>query len=482
MKTILFFLAMILFCFNITAQNWEQLGNEINGLNMDDYFGTKASLSSDGSTLAVGAPYNDENGNKSGQIRVFNFDGTSWSQKGNNINGVTNFDNTTLVELSADGATVAVGSDGNYSLKARVFDYDGSDWILRGSPISGPDGELAGGDMSLSADGNRIILSYPGNSSFTGRISIYEWNGTSWNQLGLDINGNAAGDKFGRHVKFNTDGNTFITGTEYFPNPTDLYGQIRVYDYNGSAWIQRGNNIAGNQQYAALGSSVDISDDGNTIIAGEPGFTNSGSRVGRTRVFVWNGTEWMPKGSDIEGVSDRDKTGAVVTINSTGNVMATKGLGGGGSEQGNVRMFQFNGSDWMQLGQTIVGGNGDTIGYGLDFSNTGNIISIGNPLKNTSSGQVKIYRFDGTIGITENKITDISIFPNPSSGNFTIDLGKEYTDVSVQISNILGQTISSEKYALAKIIAQEINASAGIYFVKVGTAKGESNTLRIIKQ
>ena len=74
------------------------------------------------------------------------------------------------------------------------------------------------------------------------------------------------------------------------------------------------------------------------------------------------------------------------------------------------------------------------------------------------------------------------MYPNPSSGYFTIDLGKEYSDVSVQIYNMLGQTISSEKYASAKTIEQEINASAGIYFVKVSTAKEGSNTLKIIKQ
>ncbi|SRX54180.1 T9SS type A sorting domain-containing protein [Aequorivita sp. CIP111184] len=86
------------------------------------------------------------------------------------------------------------------------------------------------------------------------------------------------------------------------------------------------------------------------------------------------------------------------------------------------------------------------------------------------------------LGTEENTLSNLSIYPNPSNGQFTIDLGREYNDVTLQIYNMLGQIISSEKYASAKIIEKEINASAGIYFVKVSTAKEGSNTLRIIKQ
>lgn len=47
---------------------------------------------------------------------------------------------------------------------------------------------------------------------------------------------------------------------------------------------------------------------------------------------------------------------------------------------------------------------------------------------------------------------------------------------------MLGQKISLEKYAWAKTIEAEINAPAGIYFIKVRTAAKGSNTLKIIKQ
>ncbi len=86
------------------------------------------------------------------------------------------------------------------------------------------------------------------------------------------------------------------------------------------------------------------------------------------------------------------------------------------------------------------------------------------------------------LGINKKELsTSISLYPNPSNGNFTINLGKEYTDVSVQIYSLLGQIISSEKYAFAKTIEQEINLSAGIYLIKVNADKLESRAFRIIK-
>src|SRR5690606_6716439 len=84
------------------------------------------------------------------------------------------------------------------------------------------------------------------------------------------------------------------------------------------------------------------------------------------------------------------------------------------------------------------------------------------------------------LGTEDNTLSNLAMYPNPSSGHFTIDLGKDYSDVNLQIHNMLGQQISSNKYVSIKTIEQEINTSAGIYFVKV-SSKGVSKTLKLIK-
>jgi len=88
---------------------------------------------------------------------------------------------------------------------------------------------------------------------------------------------------------------------------------------------------------------------------------------------------------------------------------------------------------------------------------------------------------DSELSTSENIVGNLSLYPNPTNGTFNIDLAKEYTDVSVEITNILGQLISSVTYASAKVIEQEINTSEGMYFVKVTTSEGASKTLKLIK-
>ncbi len=87
-----------------------------------------------------------------------------------------------------------------------------------------------------------------------------------------------------------------------------------------------------------------------------------------------------------------------------------------------------------------------------------------------------------TLGLDDKSLFETSVYPNPTKGNFTIDLGQGYTEITVEISNMLGQVISSDKYTSAQTISQELNASEGIYLVKVSTAEGASKTLKIVKK
>ena len=61
-------------------------------------------------------------------------------------------------------------------------------------------------------------------------------------QQGLDIDGEAAFEYSGHSVSLSGDGNTLVVGALGNDN---LAGHARVYDWNGSAWVQRGDNIDG---------------------------------------------------------------------------------------------------------------------------------------------------------------------------------------------------------------------------------------------
>lgn len=50
------------------GSSWKQLGQDINGEAAGDESGWKLSLSRDGKTVAIGAPWNNENGDEAGHV------------------------------------------------------------------------------------------------------------------------------------------------------------------------------------------------------------------------------------------------------------------------------------------------------------------------------------------------------------------------------------------------------------------------------
>ena len=65
-------------------QAWTQLGSDLDGEATSDQQGSSISLSSDGTTLAVGAYMHDSN---KGTVRIYTYNGTAWSQLGSDLDG-----------------------------------------------------------------------------------------------------------------------------------------------------------------------------------------------------------------------------------------------------------------------------------------------------------------------------------------------------------------------------------------------------------
>lgn len=106
-----------------------QTGQDIENEWGSDKLGHSVSLSSGGSVVAVGCPENQGNGSYSGEVSVYeNQDGT-WVQLGNDIEGedIENFFGNS-VSLGADGLTLVAGAPGNtneagFTGNARVYQF-----------------------------------------------------------------------------------------------------------------------------------------------------------------------------------------------------------------------------------------------------------------------------------------------------------------------------------------------------------------------
>ncbi len=378
-------------------EDFTQLGTDIDGEASLDQSGWSVDVSSDGNVLAIGANFNDGNGTNSGHVRIYHWNGTAWTQRGSDIDGGVAFAQSGFsVSLSADGNTVAVGApfsqtNGDVG-RVRVLDWDGTTWNQRGLNLrSENDNGQNGRSVDLSADGNRIAIGAPASSIIPGfiegHVRIHEWNGTSWVQLGADINGLQGFDRNGLAVALSSNGNRVVMGapTGY----TDDSGYTRVFEWNGATWDQLGATINGTSDNDLSGTTTSMSSDGNTIAIGAPFFvTNSG----QVRIFDWDGSAWIQRGTDIVG-NFSEQSARSIALSSDGNTIAVGAPFGNQDSSGKVRLYFWNGSSWV-LTNEINGENAlDRIGWSLALSIDGNRIAFGalGDDTNNSPGHVRVY-------------------------------------------------------------------------------------------
>lgn len=87
-----------------------------------------------------------------------------------------------------------------------------------------------------------------------------------------------------------------------------------------------------------------------------------------------------------------------------------------------------------------------------------------------------------SVGIEENSLANFSLYPNPTTENITIDLGKLRQDIKVTLTNSLGQVILTQKYSATSFINIDIEAPKGIYFLQIETSKRVTKTIKVLKE
>ena len=395
----------------------DQLGSDMDGESANDYSGSSVSLSSDGSIIAISAQ-DDDNGTDSGHVRLYEWNGTAWQQKGNDIDGEAAEDFFgSSVSLSADGAIVAIGAvfndgNGHNAGHVRLYEWDGSAWQQKGNDIEGEAADdYSGRSVSLSADGAIVAIGAygnEGNGDFSGHVRLYEWDGSAWQQKGNDIDGEAAGDYSGWSVSLSSDGSIVAIGASgNDDNGTDS-GHVRLYEWDGSAWQQKGNDIDGEAENDVSGSSVSLSSDGAIVAIGAFDNDGNGRNAGHVRLYEWNGEAWVQKGSDIDGEAEDDYSGSSVSLSSDGSIVAIGALGNdadGAGSYGHVRLYEWDGSAWQQKGNDIDGeAASDYSGSSVSLSSDGAIVAIGaaynDGINGEDSGHVRVYSIATTQNIT----------------------------------------------------------------------------------
>ena len=277
--------------YSLSGLTWNRLGTTTNlsGAANGNQYGYSVSLNAAGTRLAVGA--RAAAGDNLGSVYIYNWNGSTWSLTGNVITGtISNEQLGYSVSLNSAGDKVVIGSAAANSNTGviRAYSLTGSTWTQIGNTLSGEaTGDYAGYSVCMNAAGDILAFGSPGNNGNgidSGSTRVYYWNGTAWIQMGTDIDGEAANNSSGNSVYLNAKGDRIVIGAPNNSVAASFAGNAKVYSWNGSSWIQLGADMDGILVNEGFGTSVSMNSIGDRIVVGAP--RSQQSVPGRVRTYT----------------------------------------------------------------------------------------------------------------------------------------------------------------------------------------------------
>ena len=398
------------------SEEWVRYGNKIIGEAAYDESGISVSINDAGTIVAIGSIHNDGNGTDAGHVRVYEYNSGTWIQKGTDIDGEAAGDESgTSVSLNNSGTILAIGSPKN--------------------------------------DGNGVDA---------GHVRIYEFASNTWTQVGSDIDGEAAGDESGTSVSLSNSGTILAIGSPKNDGNGVDAGHVRVYEFASNTWTQVGSDIdgvAGDE----LGASLNLNGLGTILVVGAPlADGEAGVNTGQTKVYNYVSNTWTQLGDSIEGEGSQDESGRAVSINNDGSIIAigVEKNGPGGVQHGHVRVYEFVSNTWTQVGDDIDGeANDDKSGASVSLNNDGSIVAIGaykNDASGLNNGHARVYKFTTTtLSSSKYVIKGLSITFN--NGGFV----SNQNNVTLQVLNSLGQVLINKNLNNDVYIVKAIENTTG---------------------
>jgi hypothetical protein len=223
---------------------------------------------------------------------------------------------------------------------------------LIGAPSVGAN-PAQGSAVALSSDGATAIIGAQ-NEPPSGAAWVFRRSGRSWKHVAAKLTGtgSAGFSRLGSSVALSDDGNTALVGGQ---GDNDNVGAAWVFTWNGLVWAQQGNKIVaqGTTGLANVGYSDAISADGNTAIVGGPG---DNGNVGAAWIFTRNVDTWSQQGLKLTGAGavGTPNFGTSVALSADGN---TAIVGGPFDDDavGAAWVFTRSANVWTAQGSKLVG-------------------------------------------------------------------------------------------------------------------------------
>lgn len=283
--------------------------------------------------------------------------------------------------------------------------------VQLGSNLPGEnDSDISGQSIAMNGTGNVVVVGAPSAVSDIiggifqrgGHVRTYGYNGANWT-AGADFDAQNPGDRFGHSVAISLDASIIVCGA---PGGNSNQGYIQAYIAQGdpetpTGYIQYGNIIDGDTGSLRFGASLAINSTGTRIIVGG----NNYVKVYENDNFA---TPWTQVGQTLTGENSTDNFGVSVGMDQFGNRIVVGNALSGSSDSGYARVYEFDGNNWIQLGQDIAGATGDKAGHSVDMSHSGLRVAIGFPGESnpsgTNTGAVKTFDYNNPTWVQSGSI------------------------------------------------------------------------------
>ncbi len=449
-----------------------QIGQDIDGVAVGDVSGISVSISSIGDIIAIGGSFNS---GQKGYVRIFkNVNGT-WSQIGQDILG-KNFGDQSgeRISISDNGNIIAIGSRysktmGNNTGQVRVFNNIGGTWTQLGQDINGEAAyDYFGNDVSLSSNGNFLAVGAPKDGSNTGYVKVYSNIPGVWTQIGQKIS-DPNFQTTGRSVSLSSDGSILAIAAPYSDtNGTDS-GLVRLYKNISGMWTQIGQDIEGSAG-SFSGYRISLSSTGNAVAIYGPSFGSNSSII---KVYENNSGNWVQIGQNIIEDAVGNYVYFGLSLSGDGNILAF-----GNPNKNQVKIYRNIAKSWVQIGQSINGKNStERLGSSLHLSKNGENLIIGAPAANANIGLARVYNIKSLLASNEFVSQNFNIYPNPTSDILNISLKNNLVLEHVTIYNNLGQVVKTAN----KNVIDVSELAKGLYFVEVTTNQGKATKKVVVK-
>jgi len=289
----------------------------------------------------------------------------------------------------------------SYGTDVIVRGDDGSRWAELGAMIHGEDRkDLSGMVISMSCDGSTIAVGAPMNDAGDavateniGHVRVYRLKHRKsssgpnaaaeleWKQIGDDIDGAVALDRFGGAVSLSADGTRLAVGAIHNDANGISSGHVQVYELNEDvkpkSWVKLGDVIEGQEEKGYFGRSISLSADGTRLAVGSTGADSSRTStedVGKVTVFELNEDDdaWSSLGQEVYGLGDTDYFGRATALSGDGSTLAVGGYkndhGADKEDIGLVRIFRYDAArdGWAKQGDDLRGKeSGDWFGLSV---------------------------------------------------------------------------------------------------------------------